>query len=184
MEIGKLIKVMACFTILLFIAGCSNSLNNRVELFPEFSETDMDGNIVTSEIFKENAATVINFWYTGCGSCVEEMPELEVISNELKEKDVQLVGLCTDATESAEFLEFAKKILSSQGVTYLNIMQSQESDFNKDFVSSLTTYPVTFVVNREGHIVGKPIYGNVKQQISVLNLFIDEALRVDETHEK
>ena len=45
--------------------------------FPEFDEVDMEGSPVTSDIFADYDATIVNFWNNGCGSCIEEMPELE-----------------------------------------------------------------------------------------------------------
>ena len=49
--------------------------------FPEFDEVDMEGTAVTSEIFADYDATIVNFWNNGCGSCIAEMPELEELSS-------------------------------------------------------------------------------------------------------
>ena len=35
----------------------------------------MEGTAVTSEIFADYDATIVNFWNNGCGSCIAEMPE-------------------------------------------------------------------------------------------------------------
>ena len=32
---------------------------------------------VSSDIFADYDATIVNFWNNGCGTCIEEMPELE-----------------------------------------------------------------------------------------------------------
>lgn len=32
----------------------------------------------------------------------------------------------------------------------------------------MSSYPVTYVVDREGNIVGAPIYGNVKKQLETI----------------
>ena len=36
------------------------------EKFPAFEGTDLEGNPVTSELFKENSVTVVNFWFSTC----------------------------------------------------------------------------------------------------------------------
>ena len=52
-----------------------------------FQTTDLDGNAVDSkDLFAKNKITMINIWGTYCGPCVEEMPEIEVISKEYADK--------------------------------------------------------------------------------------------------
>ena len=45
--------------------------------FPEFSEVDIAGDEISSDIFADYDATIVNFWNNGCGSCIAEMPERE-----------------------------------------------------------------------------------------------------------
>lgn len=45
------------------------------DVFPDFSLRDMQGKNWTNEQLK-GKKTVINFWFTGCGPCRNEMPEL------------------------------------------------------------------------------------------------------------
>lgn len=74
----------------------------------------------------------------------------------------------TDSGESKEQLETAKKILKEKNVTYQNVSPDPEKTFYKEFVSTLSSYPVTYIVDREGNIVGAPIYGNVKKQLETI----------------
>ncbi|MBQ4235421.1 MAG: TlpA family protein disulfide reductase, partial [Treponema sp.] len=39
-----------------------------------FTATDLNGRIVTSEIFEKNKVTMLNIWGTFCGPCIREMP--------------------------------------------------------------------------------------------------------------
>ncbi len=52
--------------------GEDNSLVSKTP-FPEFSEADTEGNPVSSDIFADYDATIVNFWNNGCGTCIEEM---------------------------------------------------------------------------------------------------------------
>ena len=152
------------------LAGCGAQETDLVSKkpFPEFSETDTNGNTVTSDIFADYDATIVNFWNNGCGTCIAEMPELEAMYQEFKEQGINLIGVGADSGESEEQLATAQKILEEKGVTYLNISPEPENDFYKDFISEITGYPTTYVVDSEGNIIGAPIIGNVKDQLDTL----------------
>lgn len=153
------------------LAGCGAQEQDLVSKtpFPEFSETDTEGNAVTNEIFADYDVTIVNFWNNGCGTCIEEMPELEELYHQLQERNINLIGVGTDSGEGEEQLETAQNILKEKGVTYVNISPDPEGEFYKDFVSEIFSYPTTYIVDGEGNIIGAPIVGNVKKQIDTVN---------------
>ena len=71
-------------------ANASNKDSGKegASVFPEFKAKDLDGNDVDSSIISKNAVTVLNFWFNGCSPCVQELPELNKLNEELKEKGV------------------------------------------------------------------------------------------------
>lgn len=158
------------------LTGCGSQQEELVTKtpFPEFSETDTQGNPITSEIFGEYDVTIVNFWNNGCGTCIAEMPELEEMYQEFKEDNINLIGVGTDSGEGEEQLELAQSILKEKGVTYQNIVPDPENDFYKEFVGEITGYPTTYVVDGEGNIVGAPLIGNVKEQMDTLQSRIDQ----------
>ena len=105
------------------VTACSSDSGELVSktAFPEFSELDTQGNTVTSDIFGDYDATVVNFWSNGCGTCIEEMPELEALYHELQERNINLIGVASDSGESDEQLQTAQEILEKKGVTYVNL---------------------------------------------------------------
>ncbi|WP_196037510.1 TlpA family protein disulfide reductase [Anaerotruncus colihominis] len=157
------------------LSGCGAQESNLVskEPFPKFSEVDTEGNTISNDIFADYDATIVNFWNNGCGTCIEEMPELEEMYHNFKEQNVNLIGVGADSGESDEQLATAQKILTEKGVTYSNISPNPENDFYKDFISEIAGYPTTYIVDREGNIVGSPIIGYVKKQIDTLQNRID-----------
>ena len=159
-------------------SGCSSEKSDLVSKtpFPEFSETDTEGNTIDNSIFSEYDVTIVNFWSNGCGSCVEEMPDLEKMYQELKEKKINLIGVGVDSGESEENLKTAKEILSSKGVTYRNISPNPENEFYRDFISQINGYPTTYLVDSQGNIVGAPIIGVVMGQEKTLNNRIETIL--------
>lgn len=158
------------------LAGCGAQETDLVSKtpFPEFSETDTEGNAITSDIFADYDVTIVNFWNNGCGTCIAEMPELEEIYQDFKQQNINLIGVGADSGESKEHLELAKNILREKGVTYQNISPDPENDFYKDFISEIAGYPTTYIVDSEGNIIGAPLIGNVKDQMDTLQSRIDQ----------
>lgn len=166
----KLIRILIIAVCIFSLTACGNSdIEATVKAFPEFEATDFSTNVLNNDMFKDYDATIINFWSNGCGSCIEEMPELEDYYNRFKEKNINLIGVAVSAGENAELLEAASNILTQKGVTYTNLIPNIESSFYKDFISGeLTGYPTTFIVDREGNIIGAPLIGVVKNQEDTL----------------
>ena len=153
-----------------------------MQKFPAFEGKDLDGNTVKSdELFSGNAVTVVNFWFTTCNPCVGELAELDALNKELAEKGGALIGVNTftlDGDKAA--IADAKDVLAKKGATYQNIYFGSGGDAGK-FVKNVFAYPTTYVVDRNGNIVGDPIVGAVtgKTQAEALQAQIDKALAAD-----
>ena len=153
-----------------------------MQKFPAFEGKDLDGNTVKSdELFSGNAVTVVNFWFTTCNPCVGELSELDALNKELAKKGGALIGINSftlDGDEKA--IAEAKEVLAKKGATYQNIYFASDGDAGK-FVENVFAYPTTYVVDRNGNIVGDPIVGAVtgKTQAEALQAQIDKALAAD-----
>ena len=150
--------------------------------FPAFEGKDLDGNPVKSdELFSANAVTVVNFWFTTCKPCVGELSELDALNKELAKKGGALIGVNTftlDGDEAA--ISEAKDVLAKKGVTYQNVYFDSDGEAGK-FTTNIFAYPTTYVVDRNGNIVGDPIVGAIteKKQAETLQKLIDQALAAD-----
>mgnify|MGYP000960267759 FL=1 len=150
--------------------------------FPAFEGKDLDGNPVKSdELFSANAVTVVNFWFTTCNPCVGELSELDALNKELAKKGGALIGVNTftlDGDEAA--ISEAKDVLAKKGVTYQNVYFASDGEAGK-FTTNIFAYPTTYVVDRNGNIVGEPIVGAIteKNQAEALQKLIDQALAAD-----
>ena len=175
----KLISLLMIAVMLVSFVGCGNDAEIEVSVkpFPKIVGTDMEGNPVTNDIFADYDATIVNFWNNGCGTCIEEMPELEEYYHELKEQNINLIGVAADSGESKEKFDFAKKVLSEKGTTYLNISPDISGTFYTDFLQTIAGYPTTYVVDNEGNIIGSAIVGNVKNQDDTLRERLDLAIK-------
>ena len=156
--------------------------DGSMQKFPAFEGKDLDGNEVRSdELFSGNAVTVVNFWFTTCNPCVGELAELDALNKELAEKGGALIGVNTftlDGDETA--ISEAKDVLAKKGAAYQNVYFDSDGEAGK-FTANIFAYPTTYVVDRNGNIVGDPIVGaitNAAQQ-QALQKQIDQALAND-----
>ena len=156
--------------------------NGDVQKFPSFEGKDLDGNEVKSdELFSANAVTVVNFWFTTCNPCVGELSELDALNKELAEKGGSLIGVNTftlDGDEAA--ISEAKDVLAKKGATYQNVYFDSDGEAGK-FTANIFAYPTTYVIDRNGNIVGEPIVGAIteKNQAETLQSLIDQAIAAD-----
>ena len=156
--------------------------DGSMQKFPAFEGKDLDGNTVKSdELFSANAVTVVNFWFTTCNPCVGELAELDALNKELAEKGGSLIGVNTftlDGDEAA--ISEAKDVLAKKGATYQNVYFNSDGEAGK-FTTNIFAYPTTYVVDRNGNIVGEPIVGAIteKNQAEALQAQIDKALAAD-----
>ena len=153
-----------------------------MQKFPAFEGKDLDGNAVKSdELFSGNAVTVVNFWFTTCNPCVGELAELDALNEELAEKGGSLIGVNTftlDGDEAA--ISEAKDVLAKKGATYQNVYFDSDGEAGK-FTANIFAYPTTYVIDRNGNIVGEPIVGAIteQKQAETLQKLIDQALAAD-----
>ena len=156
--------------------------DGSMQKFPAFEGKDLDGNTVKSdELFSANAVTVVNFWFTTCNPCVGELAELDALNKELAEKGGSLIGVNTftlDGDETA--ISEAKDVLAKKGATYQNVYFDSDGEAGK-FTTNIFAYPTTYVVDRNGNIVGEPIVGAIteKKQAEMLQKLIEQALAAD-----
>ena len=131
--------------------------------FSYFSSYDTEGNVVTQDIFKGHKLTMINIWGTFCGPCISEMPDLGELSNEYKDKGVQIIGIVGDVSAvggniNVYDLKTVEEIVSMTGADYLHIIPTE--DINTIILNDIVYYPTTLFVDENGSIIGDWIVGS------------------------
>ena len=155
---------------------------DKMQKFPAFEGKDLNGNTVKSDdLFSKNAVTVVNFWFTTCNPCVGELAELDALNKELAKKGGALIGVNTFTLGGDEAaISEAKDVLAKKGATYQNVYFDSDGEAGK-FTANIFAYPTTYVVDRNGNIVGDPIVGAIteKKQAEALQAQINKALSAD-----
>lgn len=149
--------------------------------FPQFEGKDLYGNKADSSIFSENAVTVVNFWFNECKPCVEELSEMNALNDRIKEQGGEVIGVNVGTLDGDEQnIETAKQILETKGAKYRNIYFDSDSDAGK-FALGVTAFPTTYVIDRNGNIVGEALLGGIDNDdnLNTLQNTIDEVLAKD-----
>ena len=149
--------------------------------FPQFEGNDLNGNKVDSGIFAENAVTVVNFWFNECKPCVEELSEMNALNDRIKEQGGEVIGVNVGTLDGNEGnIATAKQILETKGAKYRNIYFASNSDAGK-FALGVTAFPTTYVIDRNGNIVGEALLGGIDNDdnLNTLQNTIDEVLAKD-----
>lgn len=133
-------------------------------IFPKFKAKDFDGNEVDETIFSKNKINIVNFWFTGCKPCVEEMPDIQALKEKHKDDGVNVIGVCADAADE-KYLETAKEIMKKANAdfTQLAIKDEKDNDEMIKFMQQIMAFPTTYVVDDQGNILAGPILGAINE---------------------
>ncbi|HEY0429432.1 MAG TPA: TlpA disulfide reductase family protein [Pyrinomonadaceae bacterium] len=114
-----------------------------------FSAVAMDGQTVELSSLR-GKVVIISFWTTRCPICHEEIPKLNQLAAQYKNKNVVFLGLTTDNEEKVA--SYVKKnpfnfnlVPNSFGI----LLKYAEKDRAGNI---LMGYPAHFVINQEGEI--------------------------------
>lgn len=157
-EIAKLAKEIAASD---SSGSSSSSSAESTGVFQSFKGKDLDGNDVDESLFTQNKVTVVNFWFSGCKPCVEELSELNELNDELKEMGGEVVGINVDTLDdNQDGIKEAKEILKAQGASYKNLTFASDSAAGK-YARTIMAFPTTVLVDKDGNIVGEPFMGGI-----------------------
>ena len=92
---------------------------------------------------------VVNFWATWCAPCVREMPGIDKLQAKLGGKDFTVVAVNEDRGGVAS----AKPFLEKLGTTNLALYVDSKMAMMRAF--KVRGLPTSFLLDREGRIVGK-----------------------------
>ena len=157
-EIAKLAKEIAASD---SSGSSSSSSAESTGVFQGFKGKDLDGNDVDESLFTKNKVTVVNFWFSGCKPCVEELSELNELNDELKEMGGEVVGINVDTLDdNQDGIKEAKEILEAQGASYKNLTFASDSAAG-EYARTIMAFPTTVLVDKDGNIIGEPFMGGI-----------------------
>ena len=119
---------------------------------------------VDESLFSKNKVTVVNFWFSGCKPCVEELSKLNELNDKIKKMGGEVVGINTDTLDdNQDGIKEAKDILKSQGAFYKNLTFASDSTVGK-YAGNIIAFPTTVLVDKGGNIISEPFMGGINDQ--------------------
>ncbi len=113
------------------------------EIAPDFTLSDLDGNELSLSDFR-GKAVFINFWATWCPPCRAEMPEIEAVYQEYKDKDVEVIGV-----DLLETKDEVSQFVQQYGYSWTFVIDTTGEVAT---TYNLAAIPTSFFIDREGII--------------------------------
>jgi cytochrome c biogenesis protein CcmG/thiol:disulfide interchange protein DsbE len=127
---------------------------------PDFTlKAVQDGKDVSLGQF-QGKVVLINFFTFFCGPCREEMPQLNQMYQELKGKGFQVLGIGLASTPQQ-----LKQIVTQLGLTYPVL---EGTNAVSQAYGNVALVPLTFIIDRQGHIVQKVLGARSKAQFEAM----------------
>ena len=143
----------------------SNSAENASDSFAlgDFSMQDIHGETYTQEMFADYDLTMVNVFTTWCSPCINEIPDLEQLKNEMEDQGVTVVGIALDTINSqggadSDAVEKAKLLAETTEVTDPFLIP--DAGYLNGRLAGIQAVPETFFVDKEGNIVGETYSGS------------------------
>jgi len=145
-------------------ASAAVAADSTAYTVPAFTTTGLDGKTYDQSIFAGHKLTMVNVWATYCGPCINELPELAQLSSELKDHDIQIIGVVSDVMQSddgsfdPDGVEAARELVSRTGADdYIHILPS--SQLISAMLTGIYAVPTTIFFNEKGQQVGVAYMG-------------------------
>ncbi|MGD8242039.1 MAG: TlpA disulfide reductase family protein [Desulfobacterales bacterium] len=116
---------------------------------PDFTLPGLDGKMVRLADQK-GKVVFLNIWATWCPPCVDEMPSMEKLHQQLKGEEFKILAVSIDKNGAEAVLPFMKK----HNLSFTALIDSKES---LKYKYQTTGVPETFIIDRNGVIVEKVI---------------------------
>ena len=128
-----------------------------VKSIAPFKTQDIDGKAFTEADLAKNKLTMVNVFATWCTACIQEIPDLEKLNKEMKDKGVGVVGVVVDTHEDGkdipDALDKAKAIQSKLKTTYPFL--KPDDKLMNGRLQGIQGFPETFFVDSKGNVVGE-----------------------------
>ncbi len=117
---------------------------------PAFSLTDLQGKEVSLGDFK-GKVVFLNFWATWCPPCRREIPAFIELVEKYKDDGFIVLGVAVDPREF-QGVDKVKPFAEQMGINYPVLYDSKGVS---QLYGGIRSIPTTFVINREGKVVGR-----------------------------
>ncbi len=95
--------------------------------------------------FDKNKYTLVDFWFSNCGPCISQFPQLKSIYDTYKNKGFGIIGISTDENESEW-----KNAIANYDLNWQQIWDKENYTSGKLLISG---FPSNFLIDSNGTII-------------------------------
>ena len=114
---------------------------------PEFSMRDLDGNEVSSEVFR-GKALLLDFWATWCPPCIDDLPELTRLHAQYADAGFAVLSVSID--EGRDAARKVRRMIKRRDADHPVFLDSLESPAWGTY--KVRVVPTQFLIDAEGKI--------------------------------
>jgi thiol-disulfide isomerase/thioredoxin len=123
-------------------------------IFPDFSETDLQGKPMSVAKYK-GKVVLVDFWATWCGPCVGELPHVLETYKKHHDAGFEIVGISLDQ-DRAKLTSFMEK----NKVVWQQFFDGKGWENKLAANYGIRSIPATFLLDGTGKIIGRDLRGD------------------------
>ncbi|WP_165871347.1 TlpA family protein disulfide reductase [Flaviaesturariibacter flavus] len=130
-----------------------DALNKELALTTgqKFPELQLNPHLSLAGVAKENKYTLIEFWFSHCPPCIDQIPKLKNIHTAYRKKGLGIIGVSVDRQEDeADW----KKIIRRFRIEWPQYLDTNGEEARRLYINS---FPSSFLLDRDGIIVAKDL---------------------------
>lgn len=124
------------------------------QMAPELNFADTSGKPVALSSLR-GKVVLIDFWASWCGPCRQENPNVLRLYNQYKDRGFEVYGVSLDE-DRGQWLEAIHK----DGIYWTHVSDLMKWQSAAARLYAVSSIPATFLLDREGKIIGKNLRGN------------------------
>jgi thiol-disulfide isomerase/thioredoxin len=122
--------------------------------FPAFALTDTAGKLHSPADYA-GKVLIIDFWATWCGPCMQEMPHVQALYATYHPQGLEILGVSLD--QERQKLE---QVVAARKIAWPMVFDGQAWDGAFPRACRVTSIPHTFLIAKDGTLVGKEFRGD------------------------
>jgi len=132
--------------------------------FPDFNEKDLNGQPLSVANYA-GKVVLVDFWATWCGPCVQEIPNV-IKTYQAHHKDgFEIIGISLDGDRQS-LTSFTKE----KNMTWAQYFDGKGWQNKLAAKYGVNSIPATYLLDRQGTIIGKDLRGEALEQAVVESL--------------
>lgn len=149
----------------------SSSFKHSTKTFKLPTQWNFIANAVGPEVIQKTKYYLIDVWYTACGECLKEIPDLNSLYESLKGRsDITFISINTDFVNGKKDEKYVLEQSSELGIKFPIVYDNANSNFVAKL--GIASFPGKCIIDSSGRIIVK--LDNSPNSLASLNMFIKE----------